>query len=90
MSLPLLTGGTSVADLWFKAKRYGWGWTPATWQGWAVTIFFVVAFTAWLTWWVNGEHDPLGMLPLLALTAGLILVCWKKGERPRWQWGGER
>ena len=76
--------------LWFKAKRYGWGWTPSTWQGWAVMVVFVVAFTAWLAWWVNGERHPLGMLPLLVLTAALILICWKTGEPPRWQWGGER
>ena len=79
-----------MAELWFKAKRYGWGWTPSTWQGWAVMVVFVVAFTAWLAWWVNGERHPLGMLPLLALTAALILICWKTGEPPRWQWGGER
>ena len=21
---------------WFKAKTYGYGWTPATWQGWGI------------------------------------------------------
>lgn len=23
---------------WFRPKRFGFGWTPATWQGWLVTI----------------------------------------------------
>ena len=78
-----------MAELWFRAKRYGWGWTPATWQGWAVTVLFVVGFTAWLAWWVEGDRDALGLLPLVALTLGLLLVSWKKGERPRWQWGGK-
>ena len=27
---------------WFKRKLYGWGWTPATWQGWLVLAVFVV------------------------------------------------
>ena len=27
--------------IWFKAKRYGWGWYPSTWQG-AVCIFIWV------------------------------------------------
>jgi predicted GH43/DUF377 family glycosyl hydrolase len=21
---------------WFRAKEYGWGWYPATWEGWLV------------------------------------------------------
>ncbi len=28
--------------LWFKRKLYGWGWTPATWQGWFVTLSYIV------------------------------------------------
>ena len=22
---------------WFRPKRFGFGWTPATWEGWVVT-----------------------------------------------------
>lgn len=28
----------SKNKLWFKAKNYGWGWYPVTWEGWTVTI----------------------------------------------------
>lgn len=28
---------------WFRAKLYGFGWTPAKWQGWAVTVGFMLA-----------------------------------------------
>ncbi len=27
---------------WFKRKLYGWGWTPAKWQGWVVVLAFVI------------------------------------------------
>ena len=27
--------------LWFKAKRFGYGWTPIVWQGWAFLIVCV-------------------------------------------------
>ena len=27
---------------WFGPKRWGWGWTPASWQGWMVTLAFGV------------------------------------------------
>ena len=25
---------------WFKRKAYGVGWTPSTWQGFAVTVLY--------------------------------------------------
>jgi hypothetical protein len=28
---------------WFRRKRWGYGWTPCTWQGWVVTAFFIAA-----------------------------------------------
>jgi uncharacterized membrane protein YhaH (DUF805 family) len=76
---------------WFKAKLYGWGWTPVTWQGWlvlgvylAVVVFLAVTLD---------ESVPLSdaligyFLPLVLLTAVLIAICFAKGEKPRWQWG---
>lgn len=32
--------------LWFKAKRFGWGWVPVTWEGWALTGGYGV-----VVWW---------------------------------------
>ena len=26
---------------WFKRRRFGWGWTPVTWQGWLTVAFFI-------------------------------------------------
>ena len=25
---------------WFGPKRWGWGWSPVSWQGWVVTVAF--------------------------------------------------
>jgi len=74
-------------NLWFKRKLYGWGWTPARWQGWAVILVFL-AFVFWNA--SEAEEDTNGFL--LRLTIGvviLIAICWKTGESPRWQWGPE-
>lgn len=27
---------------WFGPKRWGWGWSPVSWQGWVVTLAFAV------------------------------------------------
>ena len=42
---------------WFKPKRFGYGWTPASWQGWAVTL--VLLFLPFvLIVWVIARHHP--------------------------------
>ncbi len=80
---------------WFKAKLYGWGWAPAKWQGFAVLLSYAVIVSIII---LNRESDVAGnpdsgsnfvtlALPIILLTALLIIICYKKGERPRWQWG---
>ena len=80
---------------WFKAKLYGWGWTPARWQGWFVILTYIAIISALV---LMREKDIPGnpdsgsnfltfALPIIVLTTLLIFVCHKKGERPRWQWG---
>ncbi len=76
---------------WFKAKLYGWGWTPVKWQGWIVIALYVgVLFL--LSRGITPEQSFQELLvpffiPFLAATALLIAVCYIKGEKPRWQWG---
>ena len=73
---------------WFPAKRYGWGWgLPVAWQGWIVLIAFVGLFGAgFLVFPPSTEIGPL-LIYVFLLTAGLIAICWLKGEPPRWRWG---
>jgi hypothetical protein len=83
----------NARPLWFRRKRYGWGWTPATWQGWLVTLAYaalVVAFVAT----VDDRSSPrevafTALLPIAILTAAFFRVAVRMGERPRWQWGGD-
>lgn len=77
------------ADYWFPAKRYGWGWgVPRAWQGWVV----LAAFTGLVALGVLFQ-GRLGLIGFIAYTAFislvLIVVCWLKGEPPRWRWGDE-
>jgi hypothetical protein len=78
-------------DIWFPAKRYGWGWgLPVTWQGWAVmAAYFVVLLIG--VFGIDPERQlPLFMAWMVGWSAVLVAVCWWKGERPRWRWGGRR
>lgn len=80
---------------WFRRKIWGWGWVPATWQGWLTTLAYVT-FVSLLV--LNREDDIPGNpdsgtnflvfgLPIIMLTAIFIFIAYKKGEKPKWQWG---
>jgi hypothetical protein len=77
---------------WFKAKAYGWGWTPATWQGWLILVVFVALIALNFFRLDAGSHSASDTLRpfiiqtfLLAIL--LIGICYATGEKPRWQWG---
>lgn len=71
---------------WFPRRHYGWGWgLPVCWQGWAV--FLVYGATLWGCNSLFQDRPPLLGLSSLAATAGLIWVCYHKGEPPKWSWG---
>jgi len=76
---------------WFKRKLYGWGWTPATWQGWAVVgIYLLVVIALILTLDPESptrEEMFMFWIPFVLLTVTLIRISYKKGEKPKWQWG---
>jgi hypothetical protein len=83
-----------MTHLWFRAKTYGWGWTPASIEGWLVMGVFLVGVVVDA---VVLQHrlqtgDPatawavfFGVLAVLV--AALSAICWLTGERPRWHWG---
>jgi hypothetical protein len=77
--------------LWFTAKRYGFGWTPATWQGWIITfVFAALVIVVVLTSPHRNspkEYMLYTILPLLLLLGALVIICLRTGERPRWRWG---
>ena len=80
---------------WFRAKTYGWGWTPNTWQGWAVTVVWGAGFIAWLVYRVSIKGADAGPLFDLTTVSGAVVliavfsfVCWLKGEPlGPWRWG---
>lgn len=78
---------------WFKRKIWGWGWVPVTWQGWVVTLLYVVLISVLVLSreeYVPGNPDSgsnflVFGLPTIVLTALLIFITYKKGEKPKWQ-----
>ena len=75
------------AHYWFPAKRHGWGWGfPRTWEGWTVILSYcaVVVIAA-----VAVQATAWRILIVLGATAGVLLICLKKGEPTTWRWGDE-
>ncbi len=79
---------------WFKRKLYGWGWTPATWKGWVITLIYVALVILFSL--TIDENSPTReviftfVLPIFLLTISFIRIAFKKGEKPGWQWGQDK
>jgi hypothetical protein len=83
---------TKPSRLWFRAKRFGWGWQPQTWEGWAVLgtwvavnvcTFLVADFFSH-----SGSDTLIACAPMFVFsTSALLVCCYAKGEAPWWRWG---
>lgn len=77
---------------WFKRKLYGWGWVPARIHGWLVILLYIAVlvylFRKTDALSHSGSDTLIGLvLPFIALTTILLVICYVTGETPRWQWG---
>ena len=73
---------------WFAPKRYGYGATPVTWQGWALTFGFV-ALSVLLA--LALHNRPLQLIAIMVpLTVGFCVICALTTRGGwRWRWGGD-
>ena len=79
---------------WFRPKRYGYGATPVTWQGWVVTAA-VPALVVVSIFAMNRLVDRSNALAWLVWAAFIVAVTiwfvWISRERTdgewRWRWG---
>jgi hypothetical protein len=89
--------------LWFKRKLFGWGWTPCSWEGWSILLIYLVYFAIKFTFWteylqlletgsgaVGLTNSYLFILDFLTVSFFFILICYTRGEKPKWQWGKRR
>jgi hypothetical protein len=84
----------AAMSAWFRPKRYGYGATPATWQGWVLTLGFVAALfgiTQALELSMAGPEAHLaGIVAAVALVIVFTWIVWKKTDGPwRWRWGSD-
>lgn len=68
-------------NIFFKAKKYGWGWYPATWQGWAIFGAFIALEALFLFLWA--ERSPIIFTVISIInTSVLVYISYHFGEDP--------
>ena len=83
-----------TARYWFRPKRYGFGATPVTWEGWAFAGF-MIAFLTGATWYLLAGKAAQSTTAFIvwavlfvAVIAGSIMVTKSKTEGSwQWRWG---
>ena len=81
-------------NYWFKRKRYGWGFTPVTWQGWLVIVDFIILAIGGAILLMPGgaqqtsSSEILRFAGYLTVLTGIVLyISLARGPKPRWRWG---
>lgn len=78
--------------IWFATKAYGVGWgLPLCWQGWIVYLIYVaLLFGGIADILIKRKLNPgLLVLYMIGVSVVLSVVCWLKGEKLAWRWGGK-
>ena len=81
-----------MTTYWFRPKRFGYGATPITWQGWCVTIGTVLAMVAVSVFLRLTEPLYWALAVLLAFDAAALALLFVVSRRKtdgewRWRWG---
>lgn len=82
---------------WFRPKKYGYGFTPISWEGWLMTLIFVVALLLFA--YVNNLFSSeissgevfkfLLNIIIISLVFSLVSKNKTKGKL-KWRWGKKK
>lgn len=79
-----MVGIEGEKKVWFKAKRFGYGWYPATWQGKVIVLAYIILLILAL---ITFPDNALILFIICAvLTTALFLISKHTGEPARWRW----
>lgn len=81
--------------VWFVNKTYGYGWTPATLEGWLVLLSYIV-FNFFNFFRIHMYTNPTDesiatfLVETFFATMILLFICYNKGEKLEWRWGKKK
>ena len=85
-----------MSEPWFKPKTHGYGATPVTWQGWALTAAYVASVLLLTLFFLVPPPGRSIGAPMAFLWLGLVMVVTYAFLRVskartdgewRWRWG---
>lgn len=73
---------------WFAPKRYGWGATPISWQGWMITISLIAIGIGGGRFFAD---RPILVAAIVVPALIVLFVITAKTTRGgwRWRWGSD-
>ena len=82
----------SKGNIWFPAKKIGWGWGFPThimgWMALCVWVALVIATVVFFGPNKIGFSKFLGLIFTYSIV--LLIICIIKGEKLKWSWGNSR
>ena len=76
---------------WFRPKQYGYGATPVTWQGWALTVAVMAdgrPTRCMVPYFADGSPWASSLSRLMRRHRGLWIIGRRKTDGAwRWRWG---
>jgi hypothetical protein len=80
---------------WFKLYRYGFGWYPASWKGWLITLIYALLIIYGAAFFqkhiVNRIDTLIAFSPVLILsTIMFLIIVIKTGEKTHWRRGKDK
>ncbi len=68
---------------WFGPKRhFGWGWSPASWQGWVVTAAFLVCIVGCQYYFKRPWPSGASAIACLVIFLGVVMLTGTKPGGP--------
>ena len=81
---------------WFRPKKYGYGITPSSWEGWLTTFIFtgILMILAYLNGLFAEPETTMNILLFLieTLATTFLFINWCKHKTDgelKWRWGNK-
>lgn len=66
---------------WFGPKRFGWGASPASWEGWLATLVFLLVFCGTLQYFQGSPVGWVIALTIFAVFLGVVARTYRSDAR---------
>jgi len=66
---------------WFGPKVFGWGASPASWEGWLATLIFVLAMVGAMRFFAERPHGWIAPVAVIAVYIVTVILTYRRNAR---------